>query len=718
MIRTIPAAALAATLAAGAAHAQNSTDEQIVVTAQKTNQTQVIQGGDLGVLGSKAALDVPFSVKSYSSSLILNQQSETLGEVLQNDPTVRTTLGFGNFSEQFVIRGFPLYGDDIAINGLYGVTPRQLVSPELYDQVQILNGANAFLNGAAPGGTAVGGGVNLIFKRAGAKPLTRLVGQYRGDSIFGGALDVSRRFGAAQQFGVRVNAAGHTGDTAIDDEHRDDVTIGGSLDWRGERARVSLDVGYQRYHIDRGRPSVTVAATAGGVPRPPETDSNYGQAWTYTTLRDVFGVFNAEYDLAEHLTAYVKAGARDGMEKGEYSSLTVTNAATGAATGGRLYVPRTDNNESVQFGVRGRLASGPLTHEINIGGSALWNTGRYGYAFGVFPAAVRPAPATSGSYATNLYAPRQVAKPADGLVANLVDPFPINRTRLKSIFLSDTVSAFDDLVLLTAGLRRQEIDVTTYAYTNGAPSVRYSAGATTPVVGLVVKPAARLAVYFNRIEGLAQGPIAPANTTNTGQVFPPYKSTQYETGVKYEAPRFAASVALYTTTQPNAYSVTLPGNAQPTYVVDGRQRNRGIELSLNGEPIDGLRLIGGATVTQAKLRATAGGVNEGNDAIGVPDYTVNGNVEYDMPFLRGATLTGRVVHTGEQKVDVANTLELGDWTRFDLGGRYVFLVAERPVTLRLTVDNVADKRYWASAFGGYLVQGGPRTFKASASVDL
>src|SRR3546814_6040680 len=78
-------------------------------------------------------MEVPFAVKAYSETLILNQQPLTLGAVLENDPSVRTSLGFGNASEQFVIRGFPLYGEDIAIDGLYGVTPRQLVSPELYE---------------------------------------------------------------------------------------------------------------------------------------------------------------------------------------------------------------------------------------------------------------------------------------------------------------------------------------------------------------------------------------------------------------------------------------------------------------------------------------------------------------------------------------------------------------------------------------------------------
>ena len=149
--------ALAAPLAA-----QTARGEDIIVTAQRENRTEVTRGGSLGVLGDKAAEDAPFSIKSYNAALILNQQPQTLGQVLENDPSVRTTYGFGNAAEQFVIRGFALFGDDVGLDGLYGIAPRQLIAPELYDSVQVLNGASAFLNGAAPGGSGLGGSVNLI----------------------------------------------------------------------------------------------------------------------------------------------------------------------------------------------------------------------------------------------------------------------------------------------------------------------------------------------------------------------------------------------------------------------------------------------------------------------------------------------------------------------------------------------------------------------------
>ena len=146
------------------AHAQDDQDT-IVVTAQRANQSEVTNGGSAGVLGNKAAEDLPFTIRTYNESLILNQQPQTLGDVLENDATIRTTYGFGNAAEQFVVRGFTLFGDDVGVNGLYGIGPRQLVAPQLYGSVQVLNGASAFLNGAAPGGTGLGGSVNLLLKR-------------------------------------------------------------------------------------------------------------------------------------------------------------------------------------------------------------------------------------------------------------------------------------------------------------------------------------------------------------------------------------------------------------------------------------------------------------------------------------------------------------------------------------------------------------------------
>ncbi len=701
-------AALAMSAPAFAQEAGES--ESIVVTAQRSNETQVVRGGSLGALGDKDAMETPFAVKAYSETLILNQQPLTLGAVLENDPSVRTSLGFGNASEQFVIRGFPLYGEDIAIDGLYGVTPRQLVSPELYDQVMVLNGASAFLFGAAPGGTALGGTVNLQPKRAKDKDTNRVTANYLSDGHLGGAFDFGRRFGDDGAFGARINGAGRWGDIAIDDEYRSSVVVGAGLDWRSERARLSLDLAFQRAKVEHMRPMVQLNGVT-AVPDAPKATLNYGQEWNYTTLRDIFGILKFEYDISDDFMFYAAAGARDAAERGVYQGLQVTNAQTGAAFVTGSNIPRNDNNESGQAGIRGKFATGPITHEINLGASHSRYVNRNAYEFGPF--------GPTATNANNIYDPVQVVKPTfNALVAgNLADPNPANRTRLTSFFVSDTIGAFDEKVELTLGLRRQEIFFRTYNITTGERTSRYKERATTPVIGLVIRPSEHFSIYANRIEGLVQGPVAPAGTINQGEVFPPFKTKQYEIGGKVALGNFNASVALFQTDRPQALTIINAQN-QSEFTVNGLQRNKGIEFSVDGEPVDGLRIIAGLSFTDAKQRRTQGGTTDGRDAIGVPDYTANLNVEWDLGFLPGVTLTGRVMQTGKQAVNLTNTLELPEWTRFDLGARYVVAAGDTPVTFRFNVDNVANDNYWSSSLGGYLVQGLPRTFKTSVTVDF
>ncbi len=697
----------------------SETYPEIVVTAQQ-QRAQVTSEGSLGALGERGALESPFNVRNYTSQLILDQQAETLGDVLENDPSVRTTQGFGNQSELFVIRGFPLAGDDVALDGLYGITPRQLVSPELYDRVQVLNGSSAFLFGAAPGGSGLGGGINLIPKRA-DRTLLRATASYAGDSVFGGNIDLGTRFGADDAFGIRVNGVYRDGDTPIDDERRSVRVAGADFDFRSGPGRFFLDVGYEDQRVYQPRPQVRLANTTLAIPRVPGAYANYAQPWAFTRLRDVYALARAEVDVAPDWTVYLAAGLRDGREDGDYATPTVTNSATGAATQARLFVPREDNNESGQIGVRGKFTVAGTSHAIGVGGTLNLAENRNAFASGGYRTATGGISTTT---ITNIYAPVAVARPVDlpGTGGDLANPPRASRTEFGSLFVSDTVGLFDDRVLVTGGVRQQNLTVEAFNRVTFGRASRYDRSATTPVVGIVVRPTATLSFYGNRIEGLVQGPTAPVNgtITNPGEVFEPYRTTQYEIGAKLQVRRLTATLALYRTTQPNGYSIATPTTASPaatTFVVDGRQRNQGIELGFNGEPVDWLRVIGGGSINDATLRRTAGGLTDGNDAIGVPDYQVNLGLEVIPPFLRAATVTGRVVHTGRQYLDVTNRQRLDDWTRFDLGLRYILVADDHPVTLRVSAENVANRRYWTSAFGGYLLQGQPRTAKASITVE-
>ena len=697
MKNAIFACSLVAIAMASPAAAQDV--DTIVVTAQRDNATEVLNGGEAGVLGDLPAEDLPFNIRSFDETLIYNQQPLTLGEVLENDPTVRTTYGFGNAAEQFVIRGFSLFGDDVGVNGLYGIAPRQLIAPELFGQVQVLNGSSAFLNGAAPGGSGLGGSVNLLLKRA-EDDSARVTATFVGDAHFGGSFDVSRRFGEGREWGVRVNGAYRDGEVAIDREDRRAQVLGGALDYDGGRFRAALDLAYQEVRVDALRPKVTLLADA--IPAVPGSSANYAQDYTYTDLGDVFGTLNLEYDISADTMVYARAGARRGDEKGIYGGIEVTDAQTGAAASGfHSYIPYEQDNEAVEAGIRSDFATGPLTHTINLGGNMIWQQDRTAYDFFT-------------PFDTNLYDPVQVApQPTIFAGGDLDDPFPITERRLGSVFASDTIGLFNERVLLTAGARWQSIDIERFSYFGGALDTKYSEDAITPVVGLVVKPVEGLSLYANYIEALQEGAVAPLDPeiSNPGAVLAPRMSTQYEVGGKfYFDPALFATLAFYRIARPGeGFEPDGAGGTRFAYL--GEQRNRGAELTLNGEIAPGLRIIAGLAYADAEL-------GTGLTAPGVPEFAANANIEWDTGFLPGLTLNGRVTHTGEQQANAANTLQLDGWTVLDLGARYVFAAGDAPVTLRLTLDNVTDEAYWASSFDAFnpaLLQGAPRTVKASVS---
>lgn len=697
-------------------------DNRIIVTAQRENQSGVEQEGRVGVLGDKDAADVPFSIRSYNAALILNQQPQTLGQVLENDPTIRTTTGFGIAGELFVIRGFSLAGDDIGLDGLYGITPRQLVAPELYQSVQVLNGSTAFLNGAAPGGTGIGGSVNLIPKRASDEPINRATLGYTGPEHIGGSFDFGRRLGSNGEWGIRINGTAREGDVAIDDEFRSTYVLGAGIDYDSGPLRASLDLAYQRVKVSHFRPKLRVNSLS-VIPEEPDAATNYGQPWQFTTLRDIFGQARVEYDIAKDVMVYAAFGARDGSEEGIYSTPTLVDAATGEMTVNSSFIPRTDNNEAATAGLRAKFSTGAITHEVNAGGSINWLISRNAFEFFAVSAE-----------RNNLYAPVEVTPSTTVTFAagDLDNPMKASSSRLSSLFVSDTLGFWDDRILLTAGLRVQEIQSETFNVTTGDQTGGYMESATTPVIGLVIKPAEGLSLYANRIEALAPGATAPVSgtdangnvvpVTNAGEILPPFVSEQYEIGGKLALGGIDLSLALFQIDRETA--ILRPDPDQPgslEFGPFGIQRNRGVEFTIAGELTEGLRLIAGGSVIDAKLRRTQNGVNEGNQAVGVPEYLLNANVEWDVPFVPALTLTGRVVHTGEQAANIGNTLFLEEWTRFDLGARYVAVVGGAPLTFRVNLDNVADADYWASAFDSFrpdLQLGAPRTFKASVTYDF
>ena len=714
------AASTLALIAALPAHAQQQESDatrvdDVIVTGSQVAISpayaggQVATGGRVGLFGALDVMDTPFATANYTEELARNQQARSVGDVLQNDPVVRVTKGFGNFQELYVVRGFPVYSDDMTYNGLYGVLPRQFVAAELVERVEVFHGATAFLNGAAPGGSGVGGAFNLVPKRAGSQPLTRLTAGVSGHDEIYAAADLARRFGQDDEWGARLNLVSRDGEGSVEGEDGQLRVVGLGLDRRGDRARFSADLGWQDHRIDAPRPTVT---PAGAIPAPPSADVNFAQPWTYTDEAQLFGAARGEFDLTDDVTVWAAFGGRQGKEDNVLANPTAQ--ADGTLSAYRFDNVREDTVWSGDIGVRADLTTGPVGHRLVASASQVQSKSENAYAFSDF-----------SGFPSDLYNPVFTPAPnPDFFVGgDLDDPGVTERVKTSSVAVADMLSLFDGRLLATIGARYQEIETKSYEYNTGAGLSSYSSDAITPAFALVYKPSDAISLYANYAEALVPGTTAPAvvngvRVVNAGEVLEPYRAEQMEVGAKYDAGSFGGTLSVFRTTLPSAYFDADTG----VYSDGGEQENQGVELTVFGEPITGLRLIGGATWLNTEINQALNPTLEGKAAIGVPDFQINANVEWDVPGLDGLTLEGRAVHTGSQAASADNTVELDNWTRFDAGVRYAFEAGGKPLTVRARVENVADEDQWVAVGGypgsNYLTLGAPRTYRLSVSAEF
>jgi len=659
---------------------------------------QIARRGRLGVLGDTDAMDAPFNVTGYTTQTIQNQQAATAADVVANDSSVRISAQPGGILDAFYIRGFPISEGNVgefAFDGVFGVAPNYRVLSDYAERVELVKGPTALLYGMAPN-SSVGGSVNIVPKRAGDADLTQLAVDFASKSQRGTRLDLSRRAGSTREFGVRVNGSIREGDTPLDKQSRAAHAGAVALDYQGTQFRATLDVIDQRERFDApSRPFLLAAGVA--APSAPDGRRNVTQAWEWSRIDDQSLLLRGEYDLGSAVTVFADAGSARTRVDRLFGTPTILNSAGDVRwTPARFQLDI--RRSTADVGVRAQFDTGSVRHAVSVQATQYRDRLGRGSVNGT-------------AVLSNLYAPvesPEQAVAAPGSVAK------ISETELTGVALADTLFLLDRQVLLTLGLREQQVTSDNFNAATGALNLpRYDQRATTPLVGLVVKPWQGVSLYGNYIEGLSKGDTAPTTASNAGEVLAPYKARQYEAGVKIDHGRLTTTVSAFQISKPSAQ---LTGTV---FAADAQQRNRGLELNVFGEVSPAVRLLSGITVLDAKLTKSSNADTLGKRPIGVPAVQANVGAEWDAFFLPGFTLTGGVFHTGKQFADSANTTSIPAWTRVDVGARYRTAIAGKATTLRANLRNLFDRDHWSgvASYGG-LAQGAPRTVQLSAAVDF
>ncbi|KHS64683.1 TonB-dependent siderophore receptor [Pectobacterium brasiliense] len=702
------AIAVTAVLSGIAIPAQSATGERddstIVVEAKDADAVQGLVAGGMsarssstGLLGKKDVMDTPFNVSNMTSSFIENKQAQTLGQVVAHDASVRVSSSQGGLLDSYYIRGFPLNEgnlSDIAMNGVYGVAPNYQLMTDYIERVEVLKGPSALLYGLSPN-SSVGGVINAVTKRpTTVGNLTRLTTSWQSDSQITQHADISRVYALDNNnlLGVRFNGNYGYGDTVWDGSDKRTQVGSLGLDFSSERFRATLDLITQ--HLKTRAPSRPYSFAQGvTVPDAPDGNNNISQPWGFWHSKDQSVLLHTEYDLADNVTWFTDAGGSSSHVHRVSEQVPLINNngdSVSSMVGFRSNVSR----YNLATGIRAEAETGSITHKLSAQTS---------YYRDQLSSGIRSTLNVNSNIYNPVYIPEQ----------SINEPDVVKRssTALSGIALADTLGFWNDTLQVTGGLRYQKVSSDNFVVRSS-----YDKSAITPMLGVIVKPWQHVSLYANYIEGLSQGQIAPDNASNAGQVLSPYKSKQYEAGVKVDALGTISTLSVFQITKPSGALANGPGSE---FIEANEQRNRGIELDVVGSPLEDLRLTGGVMLLDAELTKSVTPGAQGKRAPGTSRFQANAGVEYDLPFLRDLTLNANVTHNGKQNVNTINTQSIPSWTTVDFGARYKTRIYNAPTTFRADVLNAFDRNYWSGVTSFSTVsQGTPRTLMLSVAVDF
>lgn len=654
----------------------------------------------LGPLGERAWLDTPYSLTTAPGELTENQQMKSVRDAFRYLPSVQgenvrpQTRGM----QAGVVQNTRIDGLNISATTDYPI--------EQFERIEVLNGLSGGLYGAA----SPAGMFNYVSKRPTAEPLRRLKLAYASG---GGRLvhvDLGDRLGSDGQLGYRLNLLDDNGEgyTTGSRLHRRLASL--ALDYRFT-ADTTLELAASRYHWLRKGFAGTFAL-AGNIPFPAAPDPDkvgYGQPYagddnvTRTASALLKHAFNPDWRLSVGVLRQV----------GDRASTVPTNTLTSASgqytTTAATTTYSRDAITSNTLALNGALDWAGVRHELVFSNTG-FNWDRY--------TPTRTGAITLGT--ATLDAPRLFTEP---IWPDFRNRYRSVNTRQQALTIGDTLT-FNPQWSAMLLASKSWIKARNYNK-QGALTSQYQDQGVSTGASLMYKPWPSATLYVTAADSLQQGDLAPAGVANAGESLAPYRSRQWELGYKQRWGELNLGAALFDMQRP--FAMTDANDNR--YKVQGEQTNRGLELSAAGALSPRLSVYAGLALLSAQVDNTGNPATSGKQALGLARRSANLQAEYRLAAMPGLALNANLNYVGRRPGTHTNSSWVAGYTTLDVGARYVHQLFGQSATWRLTVNNLADRRYWANitpssqngyngASSGAGTLGAPRTLQASLQVDF
>lgn len=673
----------------------------------------VSKEGTIGILGEKNTMDVPFQTVTLTDKTIttFGGPNQPLQSVLINNPSVRsvgTTL-----HNDFSIRGLKSTGTSLYVNGIPGLMTQFWAPTYMAEEIQFISGPNSGLTGlpSTYETSSAGGIVNFSSKKATDAPITRYKQTFSGKSSFGEYLDIGRRFGKDNEWGVRINTEWLDGKTAIDDHDMEAQGIFANIDHRDENSKSNLLMGYRHLNIEGGARWFTLKNKDGSlvkditkVPSAPDASDNYGIPGLAKEAEGYIFALNHEQKFADGWKWFANAGYNHNKLNrniiGASSNFVIINDA-GDIQNNLMSTQTVTRNYYAQLGLNGQFKTGEVEHDVTFAVDKAWHS--------IKGAKDSHNNGTMGSVGGNIYT---------GIYGNNVSfpsiqPVLTSKDQYWGASLADTLKYKKAQLLL--GVHKHSASVDSYNKNTGKVSSHVDSDAICPTYGFVYQPDEHISMYASHSENFDKGTAVSSTYENAGEILDPAKTKQNEIGVKYENAGLVTSLGLFEITQANNIVVSRTGYTRDFLLQDGEAKYKGVELSVNGKIAPKWNVMGGFMYLKAEQDKTAKGTNDGKRVNGVAKWNAVAAIEYQAD--ESFSIIGRGVYVG--KADIFNEqLTVPSHMTYDLGLNYKTKINTTPVTLSAMCYNLTDKDYWDAHTGNGLILSNPRTFVLSAQFDI
>jgi len=670
----------------------------------------------------------PLQATTVDAERMRDAGARRLADLVRFDPAVNSAYDTEGYIDYFTVRGFVIDNrfnyrrDGLPINA------ETSIPLENKARVDVLKG----LSGMQAGTSAPGGLVDVVVKRPLDAPLRSAFVEWRERGSVAASVDLSQRFGADNEFGVRVNAGAEHLDPQVHDARGNRNVVAFAGDWRaGKTTLVEAEV--ERSH--RSQPSVPGFSLLGeAVPQVPDPRLNLNnQPWS---LPVVFDATTASLRVTQKLNddwRLVVHGLAQRLRTDDRIAFPFGCGPGSTGPGGTTYTDRfcangnfdlwdfRSENEhrdssTIDVSLHGNAATGALAHTIGAGIQRTIVRNRFQQSAFNFVG--------TGNIEGTLVVPPD---------PTLTTPNTNRDERSTELALRDAIAFGNSGATLWLGARHTQLSRSATP-TDGSDGTSFSQSFTTPFVAFSQELGRGQLVYASWGKGVESdvAPVVPLDATatppvprytNAGQALPAAESRQLELGIKGGMRRAEWSAAAFDIRRPLFGDIGTCGPAQCTRGLVGEQRHRGVEASM-GWRSDAWGVRAGAQWLHARVANPADPTLDGRKPTNVPEVSARVQGDVAIAGVAGLRLLAAGSYESSREVLPDNSAAIPSVTKFDVGARYDAKLADGGATwtLRAGIDNVFDRRAWRESpyqFGhAYLFPLEPRTFRVSLEVAL